>query len=55
MPENVFRILAGLIFLSGVGISTYFRRKADREMYETDQRLIKEALEDFAEEHDGHV
>jgi protein-S-isoprenylcysteine O-methyltransferase Ste14 len=31
MPENVFRILAGLIFLSGVGISTYFRRKADRE------------------------
>jgi len=31
MSENVFRILAGLIFVSGVGISGYFRRKADRE------------------------
>ena len=31
MPENVFRILAGLILVSGVGISGYFRRKADRD------------------------
>ncbi len=33
-----------------------FRRKADRELYETDhKKAIKEALEDFAEEHDGHL
>jgi len=33
-----------------------FRRKADRELYEKDHKLmIKEALEDFAEEHDGHL
>ena len=33
-----------------------FRRKADRELYETDHKqAIKEALEDFAEEHDGKL
>lgn len=33
-----------------------FRRKADRELYEKDhKRMINEALEDFAEEHDGKV
>ena len=33
-----------------------FRRKADRELLEKDHRTqIKEALEDFAEEHDGHL
>lgn len=33
-----------------------FRRKADQELYETDHKqMIKEALEDFAEEHDGHL
>lgn len=33
-----------------------FRRKADRELYETDhKKAIKEALEDFAEDHDGHL
>tara|TARA_R110001592_G_scaffold175787_2_gene415129 strand:- start:422 stop:646 length:225 start_codon:yes stop_codon:yes gene_type:complete len=33
-----------------------FRRKADRELYEMDHKQhIKEALEDFAEEHDGHL
>lgn len=33
-----------------------FRRKADRELYERDHKaMIKEALEDFAEEHGGHL
>ncbi len=33
-----------------------FRRKADLELFETDHKqMIKEALEDFAEEHDGHL
>lgn len=33
-----------------------FRRKADMELFETDHKqMIKEALEDFAEEHDGHL
>lgn len=31
MKENVFRVLAGLIFFSGLGISGYFRRKGDRD------------------------
>lgn len=31
MNENIFRSLAALILLTGVGISSYFRRKADRE------------------------
>ena len=35
MNENTFRILAGLIFFTGIGISTYFRRKADKETGET--------------------
>lgn len=34
----------------------FFRRKADRELYERDHKtMIKEALEDFAEEHGGHL
>jgi hypothetical protein len=33
-----------------------FRRKADRELFETDhKRMIQEALEDFAEEHNGRL
>ena len=33
-----------------------YRRKADRELLERDHRtMINEALEDFAEEHGGHV
>ena len=33
-----------------------FRRRADREILETDHKvMIREALEDFAEEHDGHL
>lgn len=31
MNENIFRILAALVLFTGVGISSYFRRKADRE------------------------
>ncbi len=31
MNENIFRILAALIFLISLGISGYFRRKADRD------------------------
>ena len=31
MNENIFRILAGIIFLTGISISGYFRRKADRD------------------------
>jgi len=31
VKENVFRVLAGLIFFSGLGISGYFRRKGDRD------------------------
>ena len=31
MNENIFRILAGLILITGMGISGYFRRKADRK------------------------
>ena len=31
MNENIFRILAALILFTGIGISGYFRRKADRE------------------------
>ena len=31
MNENFFRIFAALILCTGIGISSYFRRKADRE------------------------
>ena len=30
MNETIFRIIAAVILFTGVGISTYFRRKADR-------------------------
>lgn len=34
----------------------FFRRKADRELFEKDHKaMIEEALEDFAEEHGGTV
>jgi hypothetical protein len=33
-----------------------YRRKADREVLEKDHReMIESALEDFAEEHEGHL
>src|SRR5215208_3889761 len=31
MNENIFRLFAALILFTGMGISIYFRRKADRE------------------------
>ena len=34
----------------------FYRRKVDRELYERDHKtMIREALEDFAEEHGGHL
>ncbi len=34
----------------------FFRRQADREIYQRDHKImIDEALEDFAEQHDGHL
>lgn len=34
----------------------FFRRRADRELYEKDHKeMVKEALEDFAEDHDGRL
>lgn len=34
----------------------YYRRKIDREIYERDHKqMIEDALNDFAEEHDGHL
>ena len=35
MNETIFRILAAVIFFTGVGISSYYRRKADKETGET--------------------
>lgn len=40
MNENIFRTLAGVILITGVGISSYFRRKADRE---TGEKLSRKA------------
>jgi protein-S-isoprenylcysteine O-methyltransferase Ste14 len=35
MNENIFRILAAVILFSGMGISIYYRRKADKETGES--------------------
>lgn len=40
MNENIFRILAALILFTAVTISSYFRRKADRESGETVSRKV---------------
>ena len=40
MNETIFRILAGFILFTGVGISTYFRRKANRETGEIISRKV---------------
>lgn len=40
MNENIFRILAGLILFTGIGISGYFRRKADRDSGEKISRKV---------------
>jgi len=40
MNENIFRILAALILFTGMGISGYFRRKADRDSGEKISRKV---------------
>jgi len=40
MNENIFRILAALILFTGIGISGYFRRKADRDTGEKISRKV---------------
>lgn len=40
MNENIFRILAALILFTGIGISGYFRRKADRDTGEKISRSV---------------
>jgi protein-S-isoprenylcysteine O-methyltransferase Ste14 len=40
MNENVFRIIAAFILFTGIGISSYFRRKADRESGEKISRKV---------------
>jgi len=40
MNENIFRILAALVFFTGIGISSYFRRKADRDTGEKISRKV---------------
>jgi len=40
MNENIFRILVGLIFVTALTISGYFRRKADRETGEKISRSV---------------
>ena len=40
MNENIFRILAALILFTALGISSYFRRKADRDSGERIPRSV---------------
>jgi len=40
MNETIFRILAALLLLTGMGISSYFRMKADRE---TGEKISRKA------------
>ena len=40
MNETIFRILAAAVLFTGVGISSYYRRKADRESGETISRRV---------------
>jgi protein-S-isoprenylcysteine O-methyltransferase Ste14 len=40
MNENIFRILATIVLFTAIGISSYFRRKADRESGETISRRV---------------
>jgi protein-S-isoprenylcysteine O-methyltransferase Ste14 len=40
MNENIFRILAALVLFTAIGISSYFRRKADRESGEKISRRV---------------
>ena len=40
MNENIFRIPAAILLFTGIGISSYFRRKADRESGEKISRNV---------------
>ena len=40
MNENIFRILAAIILFTGIGISSYFRRKADKDTGEKVSRKV---------------
>ena len=40
MNENIFRILAAVILFTAMGISSYFRRKADKETGEKISRKV---------------
>lgn len=40
MNENIFRIITALILFTGIAISSYFRRKADKE---TGERISRKA------------
>ncbi len=40
MNENIFRMIAALVLFIGIGISGYFRRKADKESGETVSRKV---------------
>jgi protein-S-isoprenylcysteine O-methyltransferase Ste14 len=40
MNENIFRIFAALILFTGIGISSYFRRKADQDSGEKIHRRV---------------
>lgn len=40
MNENIFRILAGLILFTGMGISSFYRIKADKETGEKISRKV---------------
>jgi protein-S-isoprenylcysteine O-methyltransferase Ste14 len=40
MNENIFRLFAALILFTGMGISVYFRRKADQESGEKISRSV---------------
>jgi protein-S-isoprenylcysteine O-methyltransferase Ste14 len=40
MNENIFRILAAVILFTGIGISSYYRRKADRDTGEKISRKV---------------
>jgi protein-S-isoprenylcysteine O-methyltransferase Ste14 len=40
MNENLFRVLAALVLFTGVGISSYFRRKADLDSGEKISRSV---------------
>jgi protein-S-isoprenylcysteine O-methyltransferase Ste14 len=40
MNENIFRILAAVVLVTGMSISSYYRRKADRESGEKISRKV---------------